>query len=81
MKCSECVEAGTPSKVYVGASTTTCMSGESFYDEDGKYHKHNPNRMTTGYRCSNGHRWSENQWARCLQTDCGWKPHWAQKEE
>lgn len=48
----------------------TAMSIQSFYDEDGEYHCHNPNCRTTGYSCSNGHTWPENHYSLC---HCGWQ--------
>lgn len=59
MRCPECVEAGQRSKVYVGLSTTTLMYAQPFYDEDGRWHHHDPNQTTTEYTCSNGHSWKE----------------------
>lgn len=65
MKCPTCVAEGKRSKVFVGPSTSTCMSGASFYDEDGRPHFHDPNTTTTEYRCSNDHTWKETVSAKC----------------
>lgn len=59
MFCPECQKAGQPSKVYVGISRETCIGVTQFYDEGGKWHNHNPNRTTTEYTCSEGHKWTE----------------------
>jgi hypothetical protein len=58
MKCPTCEAQGTRSIVYVGPSTTTTLSGQVFYDEDGRFHMHDPNTTTSEYNCSLGHRWS-----------------------
>lgn len=59
MKCLKCIEEGLKSKIYVGASTTTAMADQQYFDENGDYHKHDPNVTKTGYQCSNGHKWIE----------------------
>lgn len=65
MKCPECVKAGQTSRVTVGMSTSTLMSGSSFYDENGDYHSHDPNTTETDYACSNGHQWQESTRSKC----------------
>jgi hypothetical protein len=55
MKCPTCVKEGKKSKVFIGESITTTMAGSAYYDEDGKYHKYDPNVVSTSYRCSNEH--------------------------
>ena len=69
MFCPGCKEQGLKSKIYVGASTTTLLGFTPFYDEEGNYHCHDPNTITTSYSCSNGHRWQEYSWGECW---CGW---------
>jgi len=59
MKCPQCQQEGKKSIITIGFSTTTLMSTHAYYDEDGKYHFHNPNITTTEYSCSNGHEWTE----------------------
>lgn len=58
MKCPECVKEGEKSRVYPGVSTTTSMSGERYYDEEGRLHVHDPNTTTADYTCSRGHKWT-----------------------
>ena len=65
MKCPECVKNNQKSTMSVGASMTTLMYSAPFYDEEGRYHSHNPNTTTTEYSCSNGHRWSESVKPKC----------------
>jgi hypothetical protein len=56
VKCPKCVEEGVKSRVRLDSySTSTLMCDHSFYDEDGKYHYHDPNKRSQGARCSNGH--------------------------
>lgn len=58
MKCPVCEPKGQASRVYPdGYGATTAMMGETFWDEKGVYHDHDPNSSTEGYRCSLGHRW------------------------
>lgn len=70
MKCKECVKENLKSQVSIGSTTTTCMGYNNYYDEDGKYHFHNPNIVSTEMRCTNGHTWSEKSKPSCW---CGWK--------
>lgn len=65
MKCPECVEQGKKSRVYPGVGATTLMGWSSYYDEDGQFHKHDPNTTTTGYRCSEGHTWQRESVSPC----------------
>lgn len=65
MKCPECVKNNQKSIMSVGTSMTTLMYSAPFYDEEGRYHSHNPNTTTTEYSCSNGHRWRESVKPKC----------------
>ena len=69
MICPECKRQGLKSRVYVGTSSVTLMYSAPFYDEEGKYHDHDPNTRTTSYSCSNGHKWVESSCGSCW---CGW---------
>jgi len=55
MKCPECLKLGLKSTIEIGATTTTAMTTYEYYDEDGKYHRHDPNIRYTNYLCSNHH--------------------------
>lgn len=70
MICPTCKEAGEKSTVYPGMSTSTCLFCQPFYDEDGKYHDHDRNIVSTSYSCSNGHNWGVSTPRTCW---CGWK--------
>jgi hypothetical protein len=71
MKCPVCVEQGQRSKVFSNGSTKTLMGGgEPFWDEDGNYHRHDPNRVTSSFCCSTGHYFSETFYKACPNEDC-----------
>ncbi len=55
MKCPQCIKEGTTSKLYYEYGTSTSMIGNAYYDEEGKYHNHDPNEQSDVYHCSNGH--------------------------
>lgn len=57
--CAECRDEGERSRVYPGPTTRTLMAGHRYYDEDGRLHISDPNKTTTAYVCSRGHRWEE----------------------
>jgi hypothetical protein len=69
MKCQECEKQGLRSTVEQGVSRTTCAGINQYYDENGHHHHHDPNRRTTIYTCSNGHRWEEETRSKCW---CGY---------
>ncbi len=71
MKCPECVGSNQRSKVYSRGSTSTLMGGGApFYDEDGEYHAHDPNKITDGWQCSNGHSFAETRTRPCPSRKC-----------
>ena len=72
MKCPECEQVSLQSKVYVRNGAVTCLGWQPFYDENGTYHSHNPNRHTVSYQCSEGHNWAESHLSRCPAPDCDW---------
>ncbi len=56
-KCPTCARLKLKSKLYVARmGTSTLMGGEvPYYDEDGKYHDHDSNRLSVNWHCSKGH--------------------------
>ena len=70
MKCPTCVEESEKSKVYCGGSTTTLMGYSSYYDEEGEYHCHDPNKISTSYSCSRGHKWGVSKVPSCPAPGC-----------
>jgi len=72
MKCLQCVEKGERSSISIGANTTTLMGHTPYYDEDGVFHNHNPNRSTVVYSCSKGHSWTVSSKMKCPAIKCDW---------
>lgn len=68
MKCEKCQLEGKKSTIQIGMSMTTCMGTNTYYDESGNFHYHDPNSTSTDYRCSNGHEWQESSRSKC--TSC-----------
>ena len=58
-KCPQCNEADIRSTVTGHDESTTLLMDYQYYDEDGRYHSHDPNWTSSDYRCSNGHQWTE----------------------
>lgn len=57
--CPICKERGLKSSVYMLGCQSTLMAAYAYWDENGTYHYHDPNKTICHYRCSNGHEWSE----------------------
>ena len=60
MRCPQCVQEDQTSRCFKGNRTvTTAMAGvQRYWDEAGVYHSHDPNRSTSTFHCSRGHRWT-----------------------
>lgn len=68
--CPECHEKHEKSKVYnMGSTSTLIGGGGEYWDEEGEYHSHNPNTITTSYRCSKGHKWQIEKRRECPAGD------------
>ncbi len=72
--CPKCKDSGDRSEVYPGLQTSTLMGGTTWYDEDGEYHNHNPNRSAQAFRCSKGHDWYEYSYSNCPSCSYTSKP-------
>ena len=57
MICKECKSENKKSTITPNGGSVTCMGFSPYWDEDGEYHYHNPNRYSEWYSCSNGHVW------------------------
>lgn len=69
--CPLCRKAELKSRVYALPRTSFCMAWEPYYDEEGRFHMHDPNISVEPYRCSLGHRFN----VRCQGCgSCDWKP-------
>ena len=56
MICPQCKEEGLKSTITATSMyATTAMAYHTYYDEEGRYHQHNPNRSTARLSCSKGH--------------------------
>jgi len=71
MICPRCKELRLKSKVYDHGGRKTLMSHSPYYDEEGKYHSHDPNTVTYDYACSKGHRFTHSYRGDCPQGDYG----------
>ncbi len=69
MICTKCRDSGQRSIIHILGTKQTQVPRDVFFDEDGEEHNHNPNIVTTQYRCSNGHRFEERSSWQC---HCGW---------
>lgn len=69
MICPTCASENRKSVVHAGPSYSTAMYAAPYYDEDGRYHDHDPNTTYTQYVCSNGHSWQE--WSHAPCPTCG----------
>lgn len=69
MICEECSKEGKTSNVYVESCSSTLLYSPPFYDEQGRYHDHDPNTVTTLYHCSNGHNFAHRSKPKCW---CGY---------
>jgi hypothetical protein len=63
--CSKCSTAGLRSTIRNLGCKQTQMPKDHFFDEEGEEHSHNPNIVTTLFRCSNGHRFDERSSWQC----------------
>lgn len=70
MICPECLRSNSISTIYESETTSTAAYFAPIYDENGKRHYHDLNRVLAHFYCSNGHRWSEELTNTCW---CGWK--------
>ena len=50
-------------------SSQTALSWGPFWDEDGRPHRHNPNRLRHTLLCSKGHTWEQIERFECPTCD------------
>ena len=67
--CAECEKLGQKSRVMSNGVTTTLIGWSTYYDEEGNWHSHDPNRQEESFFCSAGHRFSKQLIHHC---PCGW---------
>jgi len=69
--CVECKKLGEKSSIYANGSSSTLMSGgPPYWDEDGIYHSHDPNTITSAYSCSKGHAFTIKSRSSCPAPGC-----------
>jgi len=75
MICQECRDNGQKSVVRAHKSGVEWPNsyGDSFYDEEGHPHDHNPNTYVFGHICSNGHVWSTEMRMECGRCGHAWR--------
>lgn len=71
MKCPQCVKEGLRSIVRSHGGTVTCMGWSPYYDEDGTFHSHDPNRHANAFSCGNGHQFTQTSYLHCPACDYG----------
>jgi len=73
MMCPQCQKNDETSLCFVDHLVkTTAMGGLlRYWDEKGIYHSHDPNRSTSSYHCSRGHRWAITSRHKCPACDFG----------
>lgn len=87
MICPTCIKSAQRSTVRVvlvngnppgTASVKRKLPTDSYWDEVGVEHAHNPNIDVTIYTCSLGHRFEERS---CWECPCGWMAQQAEVRE
>ena len=71
MKCPFCEKLNKKSKVYPHGGSKTLLGHSPFYDEEGTYHSHDPNKVTQTYSCSEDHEWLTRGRSKCPNCDYG----------
>ena len=56
--CPRCFEMDEKSRATERYGAVTLMAWHPYYDEEGRYHAHDPNRQARDFSCSRGHEWS-----------------------
>ncbi len=72
MICQKCKEEGKESRVQSSGAMSTLLASFPYYDEQGRYHSHNPNRVSNSYSCSNGHKFTITGRDKCPNPDCSY---------
>ena len=71
MICPVCSKQEKKSTCYPRDISATHEKWLPFYDENGKYHSHDPNYYDTRYFCSLGHEWTVREIHKCPCCDYG----------
>ncbi len=68
--CPKCSGEDKKSRITCGQVSVTLMGSAPYYDEEGEYHDHDPNRRTAHFACSGGHEWVECSKQACPNPKC-----------
>lgn len=68
--CAYCQAEGKTSRVFPNGGYSTLANSQSYYDEQGRFHSHDPNQHTEGWGCSNGHQWQKKTQRGCDVEGC-----------
>jgi hypothetical protein len=72
MKCIQCVKENKKSTLFARhGMIVTNMGFTPYYDEEGRYHSHDPNLSTQFFECSNGHVSKVTTLKKCGSCDFG----------
>lgn len=75
MKCPKCVEAGMPGVLHrAPGGISTALGSGTYYDEDGHFHRHDPNWSMQDYWCEHGHGFAVSARSKCPSCDYGSEP-------
>lgn len=70
MRCPQCVCNGQTSTLHTGVGMCTSAGIETYYDSDGKFHKHDRNVTRGDWTCTNGHAGTVRTVRSCPQSSC-----------
>jgi hypothetical protein len=72
MICPECKKEGLKSTIMLGGGSSTLMGYNPYFDEEGVYHKHNPNSFCCSWMCSNKHTGTTSIGNPCPAPNCNY---------
>jgi len=72
MICKKCESENRKSTISIRNCPVTDLVIDQYYDQDGEYHIHDPNRIISALICSNGHVWDEEIPNNCPAFGCNW---------
>ena len=70
IRCPQCLYNGEESRVNTGIGMCTSAGVQTYYDEKGRYHKHDRNVTCGTWTCSNGHVGDIRTMRGCTQSFC-----------
>ena len=70
MICPVCKREDKKSTIRIHNTQSTCAYYFPFFDEEGRKHKHDGNRLTSDCECSEGHKFTAYYYRKCW---CDWQ--------